>query len=249
MERQGQVSERGRILEQQSKILIAQANHILAREGIVDAFGHASMRNPGNPDRFLISRSLSPALVTPEDIMEFDLAAKVCGDDRRSSYLERFIHAAIYSARPDVHSVVHHHSHGVIPFGITGAVLRPIIHNAAAIGGVIPVWDIRDRFGDTNMLVTNLDQANDLAATLGGNTVALMRGHGAVVVGATVQAAVLTTLYLQVNADLLLKSSSLGAVTFLSEGEVALAHEALLGPVPVERAWDHYLRRAEPDTA
>lgn len=237
------------MVEQQSKILVAQGNHILAREGIVDAFGHISMRNPANPDSFLISRSLSPALVTADDIMEFDLTGTVCGDDRRSSYLERFIHAAIYSVRPDVHSVVHHHSHGVIPFGITDAVLRPIIHNAAAIGGVIPVWDIRDRFGDTNMLVTNLDQANDLAAALGDNTVALMRGHGAVVVGETVPAAVLTTLYLQVNADLLLKSSSLGPVTFLSAGEVELAREVLLGPIPAERAWDHYLRRAEPDTA
>ena len=229
----------------EARTLVVQGSHILANEGVVDAFGHVSARHPSQGGRFLISRSLSPALVTVGDIMDIDLHGQPCDGDPRTPFLERFIHASIYAARPDVQAIVHHHSHGVIPFGVTGIELRPIFHLAATMGPVVPLWDIRDRWGDTNILVSDMEKGHDLAAALGENTVILLRGHGAVVTGGSVCAAVLTTLYLQINAELLLKSLSLGPVKALSEGETRLSAETTLLPGPSSRAWDHFLRRAE----
>jgi ribulose-5-phosphate 4-epimerase/fuculose-1-phosphate aldolase len=222
---------------------LSLANRILAREDVVDGFGHVSARHPEHPDRFLLSRSLSPALVTPKDIMVFDGRGQPIGDDR-APYLERFIHAGIYAARPDVHAVVHHHAREVIPFSITSTALRPVIHMAGALGEEIPVWDIRRSFGDTNLLVTNMAQAEDLATTLGARVVALMRGHGAVVTGASVQDAVLTAIYSKVNASILLQASALGPVEALTPGEAKLAVDALLGPNPRARAWEYFAMRA-----
>lgn len=222
---------------------IATANHILGGEGVVDAFGHVSARHPDDPSRFLLSRSLSPAQVTAQDIMTFDQDGSIVGDDDRTPYLERFIHAAIYVARPDVQAVVHNHSHDLIPFGVTGTPIRPLIHVAGAVGGVVPIWDIADRFGDTNLLVTNMDQARDLAATLGGNVAALMRGHGAVVTGASLRDATLLSIYLQVNARVDLASRQLGTVRYLSDGEILHAPGALLADQPAKRAWDYFAAR------
>ena len=155
------------------------ANRILAREEVADAYGHVSVRNPDNPHTFFIARSLAPELVTPEDIVELDLEGTPVGNDNRPLYLERFIHAGIYQARPDVTAVVHAHAEDVLPFGIAnGTRLRPVIHSGSFIGAHVPVWDIADRFGDTNLLVSNIEQARDLAKTLAGHNVALMRGHG-----------------------------------------------------------------------
>lgn len=222
---------------------LATANRILAGEGVVDAFGHVSARHPGDPAQFLLSRSLSPAQVTADDIMTFDSAGEVVGDDDRKPYLERFIHAAIYAARCDVHAIVHNHAHDLIPFGVTGTPIRPLIHVAGAIGATVPIWDIADRFGDTNLLVTNIAQARDLARTLGGNVAALMRGHGAVVTGASVRNATLLSIYLQVNARLDLASRQLGPVRYLSDGEIARSPEALLIGPPADRAWNHLAAR------
>src|SRR5436305_6023012 len=153
------------------------ANRILAREEVVDAYGHISVRHPDDPKRFLIARSVAPDLVGPEDILELDLGGQPLREESRSIYLERFIHAAIFEARPDVMAVVHAHAEDVLPFSITQARLRPVIHSGAFIGVEVPVWDIAARFGDrTNLLVTNLDQGRDLARTLAEHNVALMRG-------------------------------------------------------------------------
>ena len=155
------------------------ANRILAREDVVDAYGHVSVRHPDNPHRFLIARSLAPELVAPPDIVELDLDGQPVRDDGQKLYLERYIHAAIFAARPDVMAVVHAHAEDTLPFSIAAATkLRPVIHAGSFIGTEVPVWDIADRFGDTNLLVTNLEQARDLATCLGPNSVALMRGHG-----------------------------------------------------------------------
>src|SRR6516164_6718014 len=155
------------------------ANRILAKEEVVDAYGHVSVRHPDNPNRFLIARSLAPELVGPEDIVELDLDGQPVRDGSRSLYLERFIHAAIFAARPDVMAVVHAHAEDTLPFGIAQETkLRPVIHSGSFIGTEVPIWDIADKFGDTNLLVTNMAQASDLAKCLGGSTVALMRGHG-----------------------------------------------------------------------
>ena len=223
---------------------VVTANRILAREGIVDALGHVSLRHPEHPDRYLLSCSRSPELVVEDDIMAFTLDGEPVDDDTRAPYTERFIHGALYVARPDVNSVVHNHAYDVIPFGVTEAELRPIIGVAAAIGERVPVWDIRDRFGDTNLLVTNMEQGRDLAGCVGDGAAALMRGHGAVTCGPTVAAAVLTAIYLAVNAQILQKATALGNVNFLTPGEVELCRQALLSDLAVARIWQYLARRA-----
>src|SRR6266404_9452173 len=150
------------------------ANRILAKEDVVDAYGHISVRNPDNPKHFFISRSLAPELIERDDIVELDLEGQPVREEKRSLYLERFIHAAIYEMRPDVMSVVHAHAEDILPFGVAKATkLRPVIHSGSFIGASIPVWDIADKFGDTNVLVTNMAQGRDLGKCLAKNNIAL----------------------------------------------------------------------------
>jgi HCOMODA/2-hydroxy-3-carboxy-muconic semialdehyde decarboxylase len=224
------------------------ANRILARENVVDAYGHVSIRHPDNPERYLMSRSRSPELVTLGDIMEFSLDGEPVEDDR-TPYAERHIHGAIYEARRDVNSVVHNHSHAVIPFGVTPTPLRPGAHVGAAIGRDIPVWDIRNNFGDTNLLVVNMEHGRDLAALMGENNVVLMRGHGCAVAGRSVQGAVMTSIYLQVNARLLQDTLNMNDdVEYLSDGEIELCAETFLSDFSVQRAWEYFQRRAGAET-
>src|SRR5215469_14745577 len=186
------------------------ANRVLAREEVVDAYGHVSVRHPDNPNRFLIARSLAPALVGPDDIIELDLDGQPVRDEHRSLYLERFIHAAIFEARPDVMAVVHAHAEDTLPFSIADATkLRPVIHSGSFIGSEVPVWDIADNFGDTNLLVTNIEQGRDLAKCLGGNNVAMMRGHGFAATGRSLIEVVRMSVYLPRNARALLRAKKL----------------------------------------
>jgi ribulose-5-phosphate 4-epimerase/fuculose-1-phosphate aldolase len=225
---------------------LALANRILAREGVVDTFGHVSIRHPQRRERYIMSRSRAPELVTVDDLMEFELDGTPVDARGRTPYSERFIHGAIYEARADVTSVIHNHSHAVIPYGITPVRLRPVLHVAAAIGEEIPVWDIAKKFGDTNMLVVNMEQGRDLAATLGGNRVALMRGHGCAVAGRTLREAVFTAVYLQVNAELQTRALMLSEdVRYLSPGEAAKAKEMTSQPIGLERAWEYWSMRAD----
>lgn len=226
---------------------LVAANRILATENVVDAFGHVSVRDPRNPERFVLSRSLSPALVELEDLMEFELDGTPVDARGRTAYGERMIHAAVYAARPDVAAIIHHHAYSVLPFTITGAPLAPVVHTASVIGAEIPLWDIREQFGATDMLVRTIEQGRSLAATLGGNTCLLMRGHGAVVVGANVERAVLTAIYLQVNASVLLAAQTLGEPVRLSAEEIERSAEAQFSPLALERAWEYFCRRAGVD--
>ena len=230
-------------LYQQLEDLVT-ANRILAREDVVDAYGHASIRHPDDPGRYWLSRSRAPELVERGDLMEFTLDNQPVQQQGREMYSERPIHGGVYEARPDVMAVVHNHSQPVVPFSVTGAPLRPVFHLAALIGDDIPVWDIRDNFGDTNLLVTTNDQGRDLAATLGPRRVALMRGHGCVVAGGSLKEAVMASIYLQVNARLLLESLKLGEVTYLSPGEIAIMEEGQLGVRTMGRAWEYWATRA-----
>jgi HCOMODA/2-hydroxy-3-carboxy-muconic semialdehyde decarboxylase len=223
---------------------LVAANRILAHEGVVDAFGHVSARDPRNAERFWLSRSRSPALVELEDLMEFALDGTAIDARGRTPYGERMIHAAVYAARSDVHSVVHHHAYGVLPFTITGEPLRPVVHTASVIGAEIPVWDIRTRFGGTDMLVRSIEQGRDLAAMLAANTCVLIRGHGAVVVGASVERAVLTAIYLQVNANVLLQALPLGLPEPLSAEEIERSAEAQFSPLALDRSWEYFCQRA-----
>ena len=221
------------------------ANRILANENVVDAYGHVSVRHPRDPQRFFLARSLSPERVERGDIMEFDLEGNPAGGDARQPYLERFIHAAAYAARADVQAVVHAHAEDVLPFGITAAPLRPVIHSGSFMGGQVPVWDIRDRFGDTNLLVTNMPQGRDLAKSLGGRSVALMRGHGFVAAARSLIEVVRMSVYVPRNARVQMAAMQLGAVKPLSRGEID-ARNAGYQPYSPEtwRAWEYWATRA-----
>ena len=221
------------------------ANRILAHEGIVDAYGHVSVRHPREPKRYLLARSLSPEMVQQADIMEFDLDGTPAGGDSRQPYLERFIHGAVYEARPEVLAVVHAHAEDVLPFGITSTPLRPVIHSGSFMGAEVPVWDIRERFGDTNLLVTNMPQGRDLAARLAGNNVALMRGHGFVAAARSLIEVVRMSVYVPRNARVQMAAMQLGEVKPLSRGEID-ARNAGYKPHSPEtwRAWEYWATRA-----
>lgn len=221
------------------------ANRILSHENVVDAYGHVSVRHPGNPKRYLLARSLSPEMVEQGDIMEFDLEGNAVTGDTRQPYLERFIHGAVYEARPDVVAVVHAHAEDVLPFAITAAPLRPVIHSGSFMGEQVPVWDIRDRFGDTNLLVTSMPQGRDLAQRLAGNNVTLMRGHGFVAAARSLIEVVRMSVYVPRNARVQRAAMQLGEIKPLSKGEID-ARNAGYKPHSPEtwRAWEYWATRA-----
>lgn len=222
---------------------LVDANHILYGNGVLDAFGHVSARHNLHTDRFLLARSMAPALVTRNDILEFELDGTPVGTPDRPVYLERFIHASIYAARPDVMAVVHSHSPSVLPFGVVReAPLRPVFHMAGFIGSRAPVFEIRQFAGeDTDLLIKNLDLGDALAATLGDNSVVLMRGHGATAVSRTLRDAVYRAIYTEVNARIQTNAMQLGTVDFLTTGEAQAA--SLTNERQVDRAWDLWLRQ------
>jgi ribulose-5-phosphate 4-epimerase/fuculose-1-phosphate aldolase len=223
------------------------ANRILAKEDVVDAYGHVSIRNPDNPKSFFISRSLAPELIEKDDIVELGLDGEPLKNEKRSLYLERFIHAAIYEARPDISSVVHAHAEDTLPFGIAAATkLRPVIHSGSFIGPSVPVWDIADKFGATNVLVTNMAQGRDLAKCLGKNSVALMRGHGFASAARSLIEVVRLSVYLPRNARALMRAKMLGGkIKYLSKGEIDARNKGY-SPYSTEtwRAWEYWANKA-----
>jgi len=223
---------------------LVDANHILAREQVVDAFGHISVRHPNRPDRFLLSCSRSPELVQPADIMEFTLDGIPVDARGRKPYFERFIHGAIMAVRPEVMSVVHNHSYDVIPYAVSKTPLRPVFHSAGNLGKVMPVWDIRTRFGATNMLVNDIEKGRDMAQALDDHNVVLMRGHGCTVVGRSIEQAVLSSVYLQVNARLQTTAMMLGGdVSYLQDDEIDVIQTAAANAPGNDRAWEYLLSR------
>jgi ribulose-5-phosphate 4-epimerase/fuculose-1-phosphate aldolase len=221
------------------------ANHILADQGIVDGFGHISARSAKNPDHYFISRSRAPALVCADDVMEYDLEDNAIDARGRTSYLERFIHSEIYKARPDVQSIVHSHSPAVIPFGVSDVPLRPVSHMAGFLIRQVPVFEIRAAGGDaTDMLIRNKTLGAALAKTLSQGAVALMRGHGDVVVGVSIRTAVLHAIYTDLNARLQSEALRLGGkVTYLNETEATKI--GAINDQQVDRAWDIWKRQAD----
>lgn len=200
---------------------LVAANRILAHHGVLDAWGHVSVRHPANPERYLLSRARAPALVSAEDIMEFDLDSNPVDPRDRRVFLERFIHGQAYRARPDVNAVVHSHSPTVIPFSVTGEPLKAISHIASFLVNEPPVWEIRDVGITQGLLVTNNTQGQSLAKTLGDKPVALMRGHGNVVVASDIRRVVHRALYTEVNAQqLAIALSFKRPITFVAPDEV-----------------------------
>jgi ribulose-5-phosphate 4-epimerase/fuculose-1-phosphate aldolase len=227
---------------------IVVGSRILADFGVVDGFGHVSARHPTNPNHFLMSRSLAPALVTADDIMEFDLDGNPVDARGRTVFLERFIHSEIYKARPDVMSVVHTHSPGVIPFSVSKVPLRAMFHNPAFLAVGVPVWDIRKDFGETSMLVANAALGKSLAETLGDKPVVLMRGHGDVTVGPTVKMAVFRAYYTDVNAKLQAQAIALGGEpNYLTPGEGVKADQTNFAVM--DRIWNLWRMKVLPTLA
>jgi len=224
---------------------LVAANHILVDQGVLDGYGHVSARHDRDPSRFLMSRSLAPELVTAADVLEYGLDSEPVAAAGRTSYLERFIHGEIYRARPDVRAIVHSHSPSVIPFGATGAPLRPLYHMSAFLSGGVPVWDIgRAAGGATDMLVRTPALGHALAQALGARPVVLMRGHAAVVVGTSLPQVVFRSVYTEVNARLQVQAIALGGgnVTYLSPEEAAKAEGSIASTLG--RPWELWKRKA-----
>jgi ribulose-5-phosphate 4-epimerase/fuculose-1-phosphate aldolase len=223
-----------------SEALVADlvaANHILYDQGVVDGFGHVSVRHDGDPERFLLARNMAPALVTAADVMQFALDGVPLDGDARAPYLERFIHGSLYHARPDVGAVVHSHAPAVLPFGLVKtAALRPVWHMSSFLGDAVPVFEIRDAYGPHNdMLVRDVAGGEALARSLGGHCAVLMRGHGATVVGEGVRQAVFRAIYMALNAQVQADAMRLGEPEYLSAEEAARSAATNAGQV--ERAW------------
>jgi ribulose-5-phosphate 4-epimerase/fuculose-1-phosphate aldolase len=214
------------------------ADHILANEGVLDAWGHVSVRDVRNPNRFLLSRAVPPGMVTAADIVEYDLDSKPVTDTKAVSYLERFIHGEIYKTRPDVMAVIHSHVPEVIPFTVTSVPLRPMIHMAGFMPQTVPVFEIRNVAGMTDMLIESNELGHALAQTLGDKTMVLLRGHGAVVVAPALHVAVGRAYYMTVNAKTELQAISIGGgkVTYLTPEEAEKASTQ----GGFERGWEYW---------
>ena len=222
---------------------LAVAYRIVANEGILDAFGHISVRNPNNPQRYLLSRSRAPGLVQADDILEYDLDSNPIVPPKERPYSERVIHGEIFKARPDVNAVCHHHAPSIMPFAISGMPLLPVFHLGASMGASAPVWDSRDEFGDTNLLVVKPEEGASLARALGEASIVVMRRHGATVVGGNLRELVFRTIYSAKNAEHQLAAYMLGSVSPLTAGETQMAFEIHRAPGPLARAYEYWVRR------
>jgi ribulose-5-phosphate 4-epimerase/fuculose-1-phosphate aldolase len=221
--------------------LLAEANHVLVDQGILDGFGHVSVRSDEDPDTFLLARNLAPGLVQPEDVQVLTLDGET--EDPRRSYLERFIHAEIYRARPDVQAVVHSHAAAVIPFGISSVPLRPVLHMAGFLAPRVPVFEARDTLGTgSDLLVRSPESGAALAEALGDAAVVLMRGHGSTTVAGSLPEVVYRAVYAEVNARVQAEAERLGGCTYLTDEEAA-ATVATNTP-QIGRAWQYWRDRA-----
>jgi HCOMODA/2-hydroxy-3-carboxy-muconic semialdehyde decarboxylase len=226
---------------------LSLANRILAHEGIVDAFGHISVRHPTDPGRFLISRHRAPELVAPADILEYTLDTEPAQPTPAGwrHYGERVIHGGIYQARPDVMSVCHHHAPAMMPYAISRAAVVPVYHLGASMGLRVPFWDSRDDFGSTALVLTKPEEGHSLAKALGQGWMILMGRHGATVAGTSIRQTVFRSIFSCKNAELQTQARLLGHVEALDAQEVELAAAYNLRPGPQERAWDYWAKRVQ----
>jgi HCOMODA/2-hydroxy-3-carboxy-muconic semialdehyde decarboxylase len=221
---------------------LAAASRILVDQGVFDAAGHVSMRHPGNAGRFLMSRSLAPELVTADDIMEFDLDGNAIDPKGRSGFIERYLHGEIYKARPDVMAIAHSHSASVIPFSLTHAPMRAMYHNAAFIAAGVPVFDIREKFGATDIVISSAEKGAALAEALGDKAVVLLRAHGMAVVGPSLPVTVFRAVFTEVNARVQLQAQALGGPIAALDAEEGRLADAI-NIATVGRSWDLWKRR------
>jgi len=222
---------------------VAIANRILANEGIIDAFGHISMRHPTDPNRYFISRHRASELVEPSDVLECDLDSRPVKPTSLRLYSEMVIHGEVYKARPDVNSVCHHHAMSVLPFCATGVELVPLFHLGGTLGMKVPFWDSRDEFGDTNLLIRTPEEGASMARALGPHAIVLLRRHGATLAGGSVRECVFRSIYTTRNAELQLRAMAIGTPGPLSPGETEKSGGHNLGGRGVERAWEYWTIR------
>jgi ribulose-5-phosphate 4-epimerase/fuculose-1-phosphate aldolase len=225
--------------------VLARANRMIANEGVLDAFGHVTMRHPSDPGRYLMARSRGPELVRPEDIHEFTLDSQIVTPIKERLYSERVIHGEIYKARPEVNAVCHHHAPSILPFCISGVTLEPVYHLGATIGAQAPFWDARNEFGSTSLIVASREEGASLARALGANWIVLMRRHGATVAGRTLEELTFRTIYIARNAALQIQAHGLGHVSPLNAEETELAGHYNLQPGPIARAWEYWSVRLD----
>jgi ribulose-5-phosphate 4-epimerase/fuculose-1-phosphate aldolase len=224
---------------------LVAANRILSDHGVLDAYGHISARDPGHKDRYLLSRSMPPALVTAADIIAFDLDGNPVDGGNHKLFFERVIHGEVYKARPDVMAVLHNHSPSLIPFANSDIKLRPMTGNAAFLGEGAPVFDIRDIDDEGDLNVCTVAQAQGLAQVLGPHALVLLRGHGSVAVGASVRQVVRRAIIAETNARQQLQATLLGPVHFLAASEIEFAKRA--PPKDPDRAWQLWKKKAMRD--
>ena len=221
------------------------ANRILDHEGVMDAFGHVSVRHPSDPGRYLLSRARSPAAIEAGDILEYTLDSAPVKPPKVHLYSERVIHGEIYKARSDVMAVCHHHAAAVMPFAIAGKPIMPVFHVGAAMGAEAPFWDQHDEFGDTNLLVVKPEEGASLARALGKHSAVMMNRHGATVVGGSVKELVSRSIFMCQNAEYQLRALALGAATPLHPGETRLAGSISLMPGVISRTWEYWSMRLQ----
>jgi ribulose-5-phosphate 4-epimerase/fuculose-1-phosphate aldolase len=221
---------------------LAAASRILADQGVFDAAGHVSMRHPRHTERFLMSRSLAPALVTAADIMEFSLDSEACDARGRTPFIERFLHGEIYRKRPDVMAIAHGHCPSVIPFGLVATPMRATYHNAAFLAAGVPVFDIRDTFGATDIVISGSEKGAALAEALGDKSVVLLRAHGVVVVAPNLQAAVFRAVFTEISARVQLQAAVLGGPIAALDAEEGRKADAI-NLATVGRSWELWKRR------
>jgi ribulose-5-phosphate 4-epimerase/fuculose-1-phosphate aldolase len=224
---------------------VALANRMLANEGVLDAFGHVSMRHPADPGRYLLSRSRSPGLIEAGDVLEYTLDSVPVKEPTVSLYAERVIHGCIYQARPDVMAVCHHHAPAVMPFCIAGVPIVPVFHLGAAGGETVPFWNQRDDFGDTNLLVVKPEEGRSLARALGPHGAVLMINHGATVVGRDLRELVSRSIFMCQNARYQLEAQLLGKVATLTPGETKMAGSLNALPNVTNRTWEYWTLRLD----
>jgi len=224
---------------------LATANRVLANEGVLDAFGHISIRHPHNPDRYLISRYGAAELMMPSDILELTLDSKPVVPTSARLFSELVIHGCIYQARPDVNSVCHHHAVSVLPFCITGVELVPVMHLGASLGGKVPFWDSRDEFGDTPLVVTKPEEGRSLARALGDHWMVLLRRHGATLAGRSLRECVFRSIYTSRNAELQSRAMGMGTISTLSAGEAEMCGQHSLTPRTLSRVWEYWTHRLQ----
>jgi ribulose-5-phosphate 4-epimerase/fuculose-1-phosphate aldolase len=230
----------------EAREVLARANRIIALEGVLDAFGHVSIRHPSDPGRYLLSRSRGPELVQPEDIHEYTLDSQIVKPIKERLYSERVIHGEIYKARPEVMAVCHHHAPSMLPFCVTGVKMKPLNHLGATMGAQVPVWDSRDEFGNTNLLVAKPEEGASLARALGPHWTVLMRRHGATVAGRSLEELTFRTIYTARNAATQIQAELLGAgLEPLNAEEIELGGNSNLMPGPVMRAWEYWSVRLD----